>query len=217
METEWYYADGDVQKGPFSLAVLVRQGIRPETLVWREGMSDWKRADSVPEVRAALAGAAQPQPANPAQAVQPQPTYAAQPSPQPTYPQPQGYPQPTYAPAAYGQAHSPYGAPLSYGGYGASQQPNGMAITSLILGIVSIPMTFGYCIGTPCAIIAVILGHIARGKARRGEAGGDGMALGGLITGYISIGIALAGLVLLLIVFLAAASSGPSGSQSNGW
>ncbi len=42
---EWYYAEGDEQRGPLSeneLIALVEQGvIRSDTLVWNNGMADW--------------------------------------------------------------------------------------------------------------------------------------------------------------------------------
>lgn len=42
----WYYADGGAQKGPVNqddLKKLVEAGtVRPDTLVWSEGMADWK-------------------------------------------------------------------------------------------------------------------------------------------------------------------------------
>jgi hypothetical protein len=43
---EWYYADGDEQRGPVTesvLAGLVEQGVvRADTLVWNASMSDWR-------------------------------------------------------------------------------------------------------------------------------------------------------------------------------
>lgn len=49
---KYYYID-DVtrqQQGPFPLDELQGKNIRPETMVWRSGMPDWKRADSVEEL-----------------------------------------------------------------------------------------------------------------------------------------------------------------------
>jgi len=43
---EWYYADGDEQRGPVTESVLiglVEQGVvRADTLVWNASMSDWR-------------------------------------------------------------------------------------------------------------------------------------------------------------------------------
>jgi competence protein ComGC len=71
------------------------------------------------------------------------------------------------------------------------QKTAGIAITSLVLGIVGL-LTIWLCgIGVLCAIPAVICGHIgyARVKKSAGALAGDGLALAGLITGYISIGL----------------------------
>lgn len=42
----WFYSEGGAQKGPIddsTFRALVANGtIRPETLVWREGMADWQ-------------------------------------------------------------------------------------------------------------------------------------------------------------------------------
>ncbi len=73
---------------------------------------------------------------------------------------------------------------------------SGTAIASLIFGIVA---WFGLpIIG---ALVAVICGHIARGEIRRmlpGTIEGDGMAIAGLILGYLQLVLVLF-LVLLFI------------------
>lgn len=99
---------------------------------------------------------------------------------QPGYPQP-GYPvpapQPGYPPYAYG----PPGTYAAAGYAGAvPASTNGLAVTSLVLGIAGL-----FIIPIIGSIAAVIMGHIARRQIReRGEAG-DGLATGGLITGYL--------------------------------
>lgn len=67
-------------------------------------------------------------------------------------------------------------------GYSRPPETSGLAITSMILGISG----FFFLI---TAIPAVIFGHIARSKIKKsqGKIGGDGMALAGLITGYLCI------------------------------
>lgn len=68
---------------------------------------------------------------------------------------------------------------------------SGLAIASLVLGILSI---FASCItGLP----AVICGHVARSniKNSNGQIGGAGLALSGLITGYV---LSVIGLVVIL-------------------
>jgi TM2 domain-containing membrane protein YozV len=55
--------DGQQQQGPFPVHQLLARGMRPESLVWCEGMGAWQRADSVPE----LVGLLLPPPAPPQQ------------------------------------------------------------------------------------------------------------------------------------------------------
>lgn len=94
-----------------------------------------------------------------------------------------GYPQP------YGQQ---YGQP--YGGYpyAPPQRTNGMAIASMVLGILWL-----YWIGS---VLALVFGYIAKRQIQeRGEAGG-GMATAGIVLGWVGVGF------LLLFVFLGVAS-----------
>lgn len=59
----------------------------------------------------------------------------------------------------------------------------------------------------PCvlAVLAVILGHVALSKAKRGMGGGRALAIVGVITGYISGGTLLAALLFLALVFMSSA------------
>lgn len=74
---------------------------------------------------------------------------------------------------------------------------SGTAIASLILGIlawVALPL-----IG---AILAVVLGHIARSEIRRSPPGsveGDGMAIAGLVLGYLHLGLLLVAIALVML------------------
>jgi hypothetical protein len=70
---------------------------------------------------------------------------------------------------------------------------NGMAIASLVLGIIWI-----YWIGS---LLAIIFGHVALGQIRRSspEQGGRGLAIAGLVLGYL-------GLALLVLLISVAAS-----------
>jgi TM2 domain-containing membrane protein YozV len=59
----YFISINGAQRGPFSPEQLPGQGLRPETLVWAEGMPQWERADRVSElgpIVAALAPGAQP-------------------------------------------------------------------------------------------------------------------------------------------------------------
>jgi type II secretory pathway pseudopilin PulG len=62
---------------------------------------------------------------------------------------------------------------------------DGGAIASMVLGIASFVLCLSFLAGIP----AIILGHISRSKIRKsmGRLQGDGLALTGLILGYISL------------------------------
>ena len=80
-----------------------------------------------------------------------------------------------------------------------SPRTSGTAIASLIFGILSwIMLPF---IG---ALLAVVLGHSARSEIRRAPPGtieGDGMALGGLILGWVHLAFFII-VVMLIFMFL---------------
>ena len=65
-----------------------------------------------------------------------------------------------------------------------------LAVWSLVLGILAVVLSIA-CIGPLFAIPAVICGHMAysRVKSSAGALTGDGLALGGLITGYLSLAL----------------------------
>jgi uncharacterized RDD family membrane protein YckC len=120
----WYYSDGGKQSGPVDdagLDNLIRIGVvRPETLVWREGLSGWQ-ALSAARPTPAAAPAPAPAPAAPAYQA-PQPSYQ-QPQ-QPAYQQPQqpAYQAPQPQQPAYQQPQPAYQAPQPQS-YQQPQQP----------------------------------------------------------------------------------------------
>jgi len=114
------------------------------------------------------------------------------------YGQPSQY-DPTGQYGQYGQyGAAPHGQPSPYGRPATS----GKATASLILGIVSL------CAGFLFGIPAVILGVLARRDIKRSEGrlSGDGLAIGGIVTGIIGTLLSLV-FVGLLIAGLAISSS----------
>ncbi|HWC36255.1 MAG TPA: DUF4190 domain-containing protein [Mycobacteriales bacterium] len=125
---------------------------------------------------------------------------AAPPPPQP--PQPPPPPGPAYpgSPLPYGGSPyggSPYGG-SPYGGspYGGppSSGTNGLAIASLVLGILWLSG-----IGS---LLAVIFGHVSKRQIQERNEGGNGLATAGLILGYIG----LAGAFFFILVVAGAIS-----------
>jgi len=100
--------------------------------------------------------------------------------------QPQQYPPQHYQPPYVVAARPPY---------------DGLAITSFILGVLWLSW-----LGS---IVAVILGHIALRNIRRTHASGRGLAIAGLILGYI--GLSTLALFILFAIIGAVSGSG-SGS-----
>ena len=84
--------------------------------------------------------------------------------------------------------------PLPYG-----KKDSALSIVSLVCGLVG--WTFIPIIG---AIAAVITGHLAKKEIRdsNGALGGDGMALAGLILGYVQLGLILLAIVVIVVVAL---------------
>ncbi|MFF5208924.1 DUF4190 domain-containing protein [Streptosporangium sp. NPDC000396] len=73
---------------------------------------------------------------------------------------------------------------------------SGVAVTSLIFGIIGI---FGsWCLFGIPSIVAIVLGHVATKKTKRGIRSGHGLAVAGLILGYFAVFPALivSGLVI---------------------
>jgi TM2 domain-containing membrane protein YozV len=51
----YFLSINGTQRGPFSPEQLAAQGLRPETLVWADGMAQWERADRVAELQPIVA------------------------------------------------------------------------------------------------------------------------------------------------------------------
>lgn len=77
-----------------------------------------------------------------------------------------------------------------------TQRTNGLAIASLVLGILWL-----YWVGS---ILALVFGYTAKAQIDRsgGAEGGRGLAIAGIVLGWVGVGT----LVLMLLVFAAAAT-----------
>jgi uncharacterized membrane protein len=138
------------------------------------------------------------QPGDPAEA----PTRPAAETPDaPTQPHPaHPAPAPSAAPVPYGQQQH-YPAQYQYPAPGApvvvQQKTNGMAIASMVLGILWL-----YWIGS---ILALIFGMVAKSQIDRsgGYEAGRGMAIAGIVLGWVGIGF-----LLIFILFFGLAGCG---------
>ena len=64
MNREYYYLDGNEQRGPLGIDQLKSVGLKPETLVWTEGLKDWKPVKEVDELKILLKTPPIPPPAS---------------------------------------------------------------------------------------------------------------------------------------------------------
>ena len=119
---------------------------------------------------------------------------------------PYGQPPQYVQPPAYGQQPGPYGTaygqPSYYGTpYGAPPEPKGLSIASLCCGIA---VFLGLGIFILPQIAAVVLGHLALLR----EPAGRGLAIAGLVLGYLGLALTAIVLTFALAAIFAAANAG---------
>ena len=120
---------------------------------------------------------------------------AAAPPPAGAPPNPYSYP-PGPPPGPYGGGYPP--PPMPYSDYYAGAPAvmrNGLGVAALITGILGL---FGSCsvvFGMLLGIVAIILGLVARGRVKRGQANNGGMATAGIILGALAIIVSIAWVV----------------------
>lgn len=185
----WFYSKNNEQQGPVEAEVIRERlnsgDISNETLVWKEGMAEWTPLGQVSELRIDSTPATE---------------------------------SPVTASVNSGSS-DPYTPPgQAVGGMTQPQliapaRQNSMALTSMILGILSF-----LCGGLLTGIPAIIFGHIARKQFRNSAIpqSGQGMATTGLILGYIATVISLLVLIGYVIVIVMAVNSSDPSSFSGG-
>jgi hypothetical protein len=123
--------------------------------------------------------------------------YQPAPAEQQTYPYQQPYQQ-AGQPGPYQPQPAQYGAPY---GYTAPPEKNALGVWSLVLGILSVVMLFTCLVGFLAAIPALITGYMSRKANKEGLADNPGLALGGIITGWVTIGLTVLAGVGIAILF----------------
>ena len=176
----WYYAKQGKQVGPIPEQVfcemLARGEVMPEDLVWKEGMRVWTPAGELAE----LAPRTEAPQGERTEEIGPEGT--SSPSPPPERSAEQGVSlveQPV--PGMPDQITPPV--------------TSGLAIASMVCGIISLPLCWIWAVA---GIPAVICGHMALKTIKNSETPveGRGMAIAGLVTGYLAI--------LIQIIFIGA-------------
>ena len=177
---DWFYGKDNAQHGPVSdleiRNLISTAQITQDTIIWREGMTDWIPMKDVPDFQTAQVTN---QIAN----------------------------QGTVAQGTPGAA-TPYASPQTYPGqapYAAAIPTDGLAIASLVCGILAIVCSCMY-IGVIFGIPAAICGHMSLKKINTSlvPIQGKGMAIAGLVTGYIG---SLFSICMIVFVIFAVASN----------
>ena len=174
---EWYYGKEAQQFGHIDEATLrarIAAGeVSGSDLVWTEGMVEWIPLSKVSQFSG------------------PAPQAGSSESPEKYVTDDPASP---YAPPAVNPVASVVG-----GGVQLAPPTSGLAIASMVCGILS--LFFCFCGGMLLGIPAVICGHMAlkqTGSERPGmtpRMGGRGMAIAGLIMGYIGILLIIVGII----------------------
>jgi hypothetical protein len=122
----------------------------------------------------------------------------AQPPYQQPYQQPGGYPQP------------PYGAGYLPPAYVPAPPNEGLAVASMVIGIVSLVLTCGYGIGLLGSPVAMVMGRISMKRIDRseGQLGGRGMAQAGFVLGIVGTVLLLLAIVAAVIIIVVAVNGG---------
>ncbi len=185
----WFYAKDGEQHGPVEaddLRSRLRAGeLSNETLVWKEGMAQWLALGQVLELREPVPSSGETAAPMASEA------QSSSPTPQASVAASDATPQPKVAPQLV--------APV---------QQNTMALVSMILGITSIVL----CLGALTGIPAIICGHISRKQFRESPVpqSGEGMAIAGLILGYLMTIFSIAYIVFMILVFWGASTNNAS-------
>jgi hypothetical protein len=180
----WFYAKNGSQQGPLSTDEIksrIAMGeIGPDDLAWCEGMSDWMPIGQIPQLKIEA----------PAREEAPPPMV--------------GVPSMSSSPSPYQSPASPGSPAQMIPGQTPSQ---GLAIGSMVCGIIAFILCCTGYIAAAVAIAAVVLGHLAISKNKQNPAanGGKGMARAGLVLGYLG----LVGAILFIALNLWVATLSP--------
>ena len=124
-------------------------------------------------------------------------------------------PPPQYQYGAYPGSYPP---PPQYGGYPASYPPpppqpysgftppptgprNGLGIAALVIAIIGLVFCWTVVGGVILGLSAVIIGFVAQGRVKRGQATNGGVAIAGIVLGFLAIIVSLVFIPIWIGVF----------------
>ncbi len=108
----------------------------------------------------------------------------------------------------YGSGQNPGGypppPPQPYAGYPPpppNPPKNGLGLAALVVAIVGLVLCWSVVGGVIAGVVAVILGFLGRGRVKRGEADNGGIAIAGIVLGFLSIVVGLVFIAIWVGVF----------------
>lgn len=124
-----------------------------------------------------------------------------------TEPQPPQYPQypqyPQQPPGGGYPGSYPPPPPQPYSGFGPppTGPKNGLGIAALVIAIIALVSCWTVFGGIILGLVAVIIGFVARGRVKRGEATNGGVAIAGIVLGILAIVLGLVFIPIWYSVF----------------
>jgi hypothetical protein len=97
---------------------------------------------------------------------------------------------------------NPYGPPAGYG-YQPPKPTNGLAIGSMVTSIAGAVFLCLYGVGGIVGLVGAILGHVAMRQIKANDQNGRGMALAGVIVGWIAFALMIVIVAVIVIFFIA--------------
>jgi heme/copper-type cytochrome/quinol oxidase subunit 2 len=93
--------------------------------------------------------------------------------------------------------------PHPYAGYAPPpiRPRNGLGIAALVLAIIGLVFCWTVAGGVILGVVAVIIGFVARGRVTRGEATNGGLAIAGIVLGFLAIIVSLIFIPIWIGVF----------------
>lgn len=110
----------------------------------------------------------------------------------------QNYPAQPYTGGPAGYPAYGYNTPQAV--LGPQQQTNGLAIASMVVSIISMVGLLCYGLGGFLGVVGAILGHVSRKQIKERQQSGDGMALAGVIVGWVAVVLAIIVVTLFAVL-----------------
>src|ERR1700681_1592407 len=121
---------------------------------------------------------------------------------------PSGGPEtPQGGPAGYPPPPQPYSypppPPVPYSGFTPPPPgpKNGLGAAALVIAIVALVSVWSVFGGVILGLVAVVIGFAARGRVKRGEATNGGVAIAGIVLGFLAIVVGLLFIPIWIGVF----------------